>query len=318
MNAYLIITWRQSKSAKLSVVTHKTFGTYQQSLLQLNLAVLLFGFTGLFGKWLTLSPLVIVFGRVSFAFVGVALLMLVSRRHVRLQRRRDFGSMLLMSALLAAHWIAFFASIQVSNVAICLISFSTAPVLIALLEPLFFPAESLKFKNVLTAIVVTVGVAVATPSWNLDNSVTQGILWGLASGLALAFLTLLNRQQVALYSPFVITFYQMGLVAVLLLPAVWIIRPKVTPHDLSLLAWLGLVFTGIAQLLFLRGMREVSARLASIISSGMEVIYGLILAALILHEIPHARTLIGGAIILSATIYAMNAQRASATPVVAT
>ena len=292
-------------------------GAYKKSLLQLNLAVLLFGFTGLFGKWLTLAPLVIVFGRVSFAFVGVALLMFFSRRSVRLKRRHDFGPMLLMSALLAAHWIAFFASIQVSNVAICLISFSTAPVLIALLEPLFFPTESLKIRNVLVAIVVTFGVAVATPSWNLDNSVTQGILWGLASGLALAFLTLLNRQQVAHYSPFVITFYQMGIVTLLLLPAVWMIRPQVTPHDLTLLAWLGVVFTGAAQLLFLRGMREVSARLASIISSGMEVIYGLILAAIILHEIPSARTLIGGAIILGATIYAMNTHREKAAPVVA-
>ncbi len=300
---------------KLRRVTPHVSGAYKQSLLQLNLAVLLFGFTALFGKWLSLAPLVIVFGRVSFAFVGVALLMFFSRRSVRLKRRRDFGPMLLMSALLAAHWIAFFASIQVSNVAICLISFSTAPVLIALLEPLFFPAESLKASNVLVAVVVTVGVAVATPSWNLDNSVTQGILWGLVSGLALAFLTLLNRQQVAHYSPFVITFYQMGIVALLLFPVVWIIHPKVTSHDLTLLAWLGIVFTGVAQLLFLRGMREVSARLASIISSGMEVIYGLILAALILHEIPSARTLIGGAIILGATLYAMNSHRESAAPI---
>ena len=295
----------------------RAFGAYRQSLLQLNLAVLLFGFTGLFGKWLTLSPLVIVFGRVSFAFVGVSLLMFFSRRRVKLKRRRDVGPMLLMSALLAAHWIAFFASIQVSNVAICLISFSTAPILIALLEPLFFPAESLRARNVFVAIVVTVGVAVATPSWSLDNSATQGILWGLVSGLALAFLTLLNRQQVAHYSPFVITFYQMGLVAVLLFPAVWLSRPQITPRDLELLACLGIIFTGAAQLLFLRGLRGVSARLASIVSSGMEVIYGLILAAIILHEIPRARTLIGGAIILGATLYAMNSQRENAAAVVA-
>ena len=290
---------------------------YKRSLLQLNLAVLLFGFTALFGKWLALSPLVIVFGRVAFAFVGVALLMIFSRRSVKLKRRRDFGPMLLLGILLAAHWITFFASIQVSSVAICLISFSTAPVLIALLEPLFFPAESLRARNVLVAIVVTVGVAVATPSWSLNNAVTQGVLWGLASGLALAFLTLLNRQQVAHYSPFVITFYQMGIVAVLLLPSVWLLHPVVTPRDLGLLALLGIVFTGVAQLLFLRGLRGVSARLASIISSGMEVIYGLVLAALILHEIPGARTLVGGAIILGATLYAMNTHRESAAPVVA-
>ena len=298
-------------------MTSRFPGDYKHSLLQLNLAVFLFGFTGLFGKWLSLAPLVIVFGRVSLAFAAISLLMIFSRQSIRLRRRRDFGPLLLMGILLAAHWITFFASIQVSSVAICLISFSTAPVLIALLEPLFFPAESLRARNVLVAIVVTVGVAVATPSWSLDNTVTQGILWGLASGLALAFLTLLNRHQVAHYSPFVITFYQMGIVAVLLLPSTWLIHPIVTPRDLGLLALLGIVFTGAAQLLFLRGMRGVSARLASIISSGMEVIYGLILAALILHEIPGARTLIGGAIILSATLYAMNTHRESAAPVVA-
>ena len=293
-------------------VIFRDAGATKHSLLQLNFAVFLFGFTALFGKWLSLMPLVIVFGRVSFAFAAVALSMLFTRRSVRLKSRRDGASLLLTGALLAAHWIAFFASIQVSNVAICLISFSTAPVLIALLEPLFFSSETLQFRSVLTAIAVTIGVAIATPSWSLDNSVTQGILWGLASGLALAFLTLLNRQQVARYSPFVITFYQMGVVAVLLLPAVWLLRPAVTPHDVALLAMLGIVFTGAAQLLFLLGMRGVSARLASVISSGMEVIYGLILAAIILGEIPGARTLIGGAIILSATIYAMSSHRVDA------
>ena len=304
-------------SAKLGAVTNQFSSATKHSLLQLNLAVFLFGFTGLFGKWLTLAPLIIVFGRVAFAFVAISLLMIFSRRRVRLRQRRDFGPLLLLGILLAAHWVTFFASIQASSVAICLISFSTAPVLIALMEPLFFSSESFKISNVLVAVVVTIGVAVATPSWSLDNAVTQGILWGLASGLALAFLTLLNRQQVAHYSPFIITFYQMGIVAVLLLPSVWLLHPIVTPHDLTLLAWLGIVFTGAAQLLFLRGLRGVSAPLASIISSGMEVIYGLILAALILHEIPGARTLIGGAIILGATLYAMNSHRESATPVVA-
>ena len=249
-------------------MTNQFSSVYKYSLLQLNLAVLLFGFTGLFGKWLSLPPLVIVFGRVSLAFAGISLLMICSRQSIRLKRRRDFGPLLLMGMLLAAHWIAFFASIQVSSVAICLISFSTAPVLIALLEPLFFTNESLKISSVVVALAVTVGVAVATPSWNLDNSVTQGILWGLASGLALAFLTLLNRHQVAHYSPLVITFYQMGIVAVLLFPSVWLLHPVVTPRDLGLLALLGIVFTGAAQLLFLLAMRGVSARLASVVSFG--------------------------------------------------
>ena len=296
----------------LSRTLKPSAGAHPHSLLQLNLAVFLFGFTALFGKWLALAPLVIVFGRVVFAFVAIALLMLATRQSVRLGRRRDYGALLLTGALLAAHWIAFFASIQVSNVAICLISFSTAPVLIALMEPLFFTDQPFKWSNVFIAVIVTAGVAIATPSWDLDNSVTQGILWGLGSGLALAFLTLLNRHQVGQHSPMVITFYQMAVVAVLLLPVILVTRPVVTPRDLTLLATLGIVFTGVAQLLFLGAMRGVTARLASVVSSGMEVIYGILLAAIILGEIPAARTLVGGAIILSATIYAMQRHRVDA------
>lgn len=283
---------------------------FKHSLLQLNVAVFLFGFTGLFGKWLSLAPLVIVFGRVSLAFVGVLLLMLFSGQSIRLKSRRDLGPLLLTSVLLALHWITFFASIQVSSVAICLISFSTAPVLIALLEPLFFAQEHLKASSVIVALAVTAGVAIATPSWHIDNTTTQGVLWGLSSGLFLAFLTLLNRRQINNNSPLVITLYQMGMVSLLLFPLVLTLHPLVTAHDFALLALLGIVFTGAAQLLFLLSLRGVPARLAGVVSSGMEVIYGVVLAASILHEVPGPRTLLGGAIIVTATLYAMQKHRA--------
>lgn len=284
----------------------------KHSLLQLNLAVFLFGFTGLFGKWLTLSPLIIVFGRVSLAFVAVLGLMLASGQSIRLQNRRDWGPLLLTSALLALHWITFFASVQVSSVAICLISFSTAPLLIALMEPWFFPGEALKSSSVLIAMAVTAGIAIATPAWRIDNTATQGILWGLASGLFLAFLTLLNRRQISTYSPHIITLYQMGIVALLLLPIVLLLRPVISARDFGLLSLLGVVFTGGAQLLFLVSLRGVTARVAGVVSSGMEVVYGVILAALILHETPGLRTLLGGAIILAATLYAMQQHRSAA------
>lgn len=282
-----------------------------QSLVQLNLAVVLFGFTGLFGKWLTLPPLVIVFGRVVFAFCALLLLLPFTGQSLRLKRRADFGPLLLLGVFLTAHWIAFFASVQVSSVAVCLVSFSIAPVLIALMEPLFFKGERLTFGSVLLALVVMVGVAIATPAWHLDNTTTQGVLWGVASGVALSFMTLLNRHQVNHYPTMVITTYQMGIVAVLLLPVVLVLHPRVTPHDIGLLAWLGILFTGVAQLLFVQSMRGVSARLASVVSSGMEVVYGIALAAVFLHETPATRTLIGGAIIIAATLYAMSQHRAN-------
>lgn len=271
---------------------------HNQSLLQLHLSIVLFGFTGLFGKWLTLPAMVIVFGRVTFAFVALLVLLRLSGQNFRLKDKSDYRTLMLPGMLLAFHWVAFFQSIQVSTVAIGLISLSTFPLFTTLLEPLFFREERLSPAIILLALLVIIGVAVATPTLHLDNGATQGILWGIAAGLSYALLTLCNRRQVGRYSSLVITFYQQGMVLLLLLPAMFVLRPTITPHDLGLLALLGIIFTGLAQILFIQSMRHVTASLASVLVAGLEVVYGVLLAALLLNEIPTLRTIIGGTIIL--------------------
>ncbi|RYG73552.1 DMT family transporter [bacterium] len=279
--------------------------SHQLNLLQLNISVFLFGFTGLFGKWLSVHPLVIVFGRVTFGFLALLLWAVLSKQVVTLKSRRHFGTLLLLALLFIVHWGTFFASIQVSSVAVCLISFSTAPITTVLFEPLFFAQQKLKSKDVWVALVVTMGVAIATPSLSVGNAVTQGILLGIISGLAIALVTLLNRSIVPHYPAFVIIFYQLGLMAALLLPLMLVMRPAVTAHDIGLLAVLGILFTAGAQMLFVQSLQSVPARLASLVNTGMEVVYGVTLAALLVPEIPSWRTLLGGAVIISATLYAI-------------
>jgi drug/metabolite transporter (DMT)-like permease len=53
--------------------------------------------------------------------------------------------------------------------------------------------------------------------------------------------------------------------------------------------------------LFIEAMRRQTAQTASIISS-LEPVYGMALAFLFLHEVPAPRTLLGGAVILTAVI----------------
>jgi drug/metabolite transporter (DMT)-like permease len=277
----------------------------QLHLLQLNFAVFLFGFTGLFGKWLSLHPLVIVFGRVAFAFIALLLWQVVAKQDVRLKSKRHFGTILMMALLFIVHWGTFFASIQVSSVAICLISFSTAPIFTVLMEPLFFAGQRLKMVDVLVAVVVTLGVGIATPSWHVGDAATQGVLLGMVSGLAIALVTLLNRSIVPHYPALVIIFYQCGLMTVILLPLMLFMRPIVTPRDVGLLALLGVLFTAFTQMLFVQSMRSVPARLAALVNTGMEVVYGIALAALLVPEIPSARTILGGVIIIGATMYAI-------------
>src|SRR5512143_446573 len=108
-----------------------------RSLAEIHLAVFLFGFPGLFAKWLAWPPALIVFGRVLFACLALAAVMALGRRAAfRVSGRRDAFLLALCGLILAAHWPMFFKSIQVSSVAVGLLSYASFPVFTAFLEPL--------------------------------------------------------------------------------------------------------------------------------------------------------------------------------------
>ncbi|MEQ9570407.1 MAG: EamA family transporter, partial [Longimicrobiales bacterium] len=112
-------------------------------LLSVHLAVLLFGAAGLFGKLLALPPTVIVLGRVVFASAALGAV-LAARGRRGTDRRAGGGGpvwgLAALGLLLAVHWVTFFHAIQVSSVAVGLLTFATFPVFAALLEPLL-PGE---------------------------------------------------------------------------------------------------------------------------------------------------------------------------------
>gem|GEM_PF-5025025 len=63
-----------------------------KSLLEVHSAVLFFGLAGLFGKWLSISPLTIVFGRVFFASAVLALFLWFSKQNFKISPARNYAS----------------------------------------------------------------------------------------------------------------------------------------------------------------------------------------------------------------------------------
>ena len=72
---------------------------------------------------------------------------------------------------------------------------------------------------------------------------------------------------------------------------------------MALLVVLGVVCTALAHTLFIRSLRVLSAHTASIVAT-LEPVYGIALAFLLLGEMPSARTLAGGALIVGAALLA--------------
>ena len=271
-------------------------------LFEIHVAVLFFGLAGLFGKLVDQPPAVIVFGRVFFAMAFLLPVLWYRKQSLRLDRGTDYLALLLQGLILAVHWGTFFKAIQVSTVAVGLITFSTFPIFVTFLEPLFF-REKLRPADVILALVTFMGVLLVVPAFNLDNTTTQGALWGITSGLTFALLSILNRKYAKAYSSLVVAFYQDAAAAVVLLPFLFMPAPVMTLKDVLLLALLGIVFTGIAHSLFIKGLAYVKAQTASIIAS-LEPVYGILAAALFLGAIPALREISGGVIILGTAMYA--------------
>jgi len=278
---------------------------------EVHAAAALFGLAGLFGRWLLMSPFIIVLGRVSFASLALGGILLLRRRRpsVRTERGRDIPLFALLGLLLAAHWVSFFRSIQVSSVAVGLLSYSTFPLFTAILEPLI-NREPWGKRHFLLSPGCLTGVLVIIPRFDTAQPVVQGVGWGVLAGLLFAVLTVVNRRLVSRHSALTIAFFQDLSAAVFLLPIFFIIDPSLTRRDILLLAVLGVACTALSHTLFIRGLKTVSARTASIISA-LEPVYGAALALLLLGEIPAARTVAGGALIVGSSVWASLAERRS-------
>jgi len=278
----------------------------QLGLVQIHFAVFLFGFAGLFGKFIDADPATITFGRTLFAGIAILVGLILSKTNLSIQSRRDLFTLILSGLVLAVHWFSFFKAIQVSSVAVGLLSFSTFPLFVTFLEPYFFN-EELKRSDVTVAVIVVIGLVLVIPSFDFSNNVTQGVIWGIFSGLTFACLSLLNRLHVVRYQPLAVAFYQHAFATAINLPAVVLSNGLLSSQDILLLLILGIICTALAQWLFIGSLKHIKAQLASVIA-GLEPVYGIVFAFLLLNEVPTTRTIIGGFIILSAVYMAMSKQ----------
>ena len=130
---------------------------HHRSLLAIHSAVLLFGLAGLFGKMVGAPAAVIVLGRTVFAALALGLMLVLRGRITTPKRLKEWCIFVFLGALLAAHWTAFFHSIQISTVAVGLVTFSSFPLFVTLLEPYFFK-EPLRPFDLLTALLIVVGL----------------------------------------------------------------------------------------------------------------------------------------------------------------
>ena len=157
----------------------------RKGFVQLHLSVMLAGFTGLFGRLITLNEVDIVWYRMLFA----SAILLVFTGLPRIGWRK-FLQLCGCGALLGFHWILFYGSIKASNVSIGVICFSLIGFFTAIFEPLIFKRR-FSWLELLFSLITVAGVFCI---FSFDARYRYGIMIGVVSSAVCALYAICNKK----------------------------------------------------------------------------------------------------------------------------
>ncbi|MGF7454161.1 DMT family transporter [Pasteurella bettyae] len=269
---------------------------YNLALFKVHCTAVLFGLTGVLGAIIQSSSEVLVFGRVLIAFVALSLFLLVKSQRIIKLSTKDMLIQVILGTMLISHWITFYIAIKVGGVAVGTLGFASFPAFVALFEVLILK-ESIKRREIILLMAITLGLALITPKYEFSNQATQGLLWGIFSGAIYGALAIFNRYNAEKLSGTQASWWQYLAGALVLTPYCLTELPKVTAIDWFWIGCLGLLCTSLAYTIFISSLNIIKARTAAMIIS-LEPVYAILIAWLWLDQVPTIRMIIGGLIIL--------------------
>lgn len=252
--------------------------------LQMHLCVLLWGFTAILGKLISLEALSLVWWRMSLVTL-MLLCVPVVWRGLRILPWRLWLAFGGVGAIVAAHWVTFYAAIKLANASVAATCMALCPVFLAFLEP-FIARRRFSMSEVLLGVAVIPGVALVVGG--IGTEMRLGLSVGVLSALLASTFGALNKRLVEKASPLAVTFVELGTGALLITA----IAPFATSgpafpipdaRDAALLMILAAGCTLIPFALSLTALRHLSAFGAQIIVN-LEPVYAVILAVPLLSE----------------------------------
>jgi drug/metabolite transporter (DMT)-like permease len=267
-----------------------TDSSTRRAWLYIHLCVLLWGATAILGKLISLPALPLVWWRM---LIVVVLLALVPRvwRGVRAMRVRQRWAYVGIGALVALHWLTFYAAIKLSNASVGATCMALGTVFIALIEPML-TGRRISLRELGLGLSVLPGVALV--AGGVPAGMLAGIAVGTLSALLVAIFGSLNKSLGTSADPLAVTAIEMAggvLTLTLVAPLSGLLSPAFGGNPFALpdardalyLLALAVFCTLVPFALFLIALRQVSA-FAGQLSVNLEPVYAIALAVLLLGE----------------------------------
>ena len=253
--------------------------------LQIHFCVVLWGFTAILGKLITLPALPLVWWRMLLV---TAALLLMPRvwRGLRAMRPRLRWAYAGIGVLVALHWLSFYAAIKLSNASVGATCIALGPVFLAFIEP-WIAKRRFDPRELIIGIVVVPGVAMVVGG--VPHDMRLGIAVGVLSALFVALFGSLNKRLVEHGDALTVTCIELG-TGTLFLTALAPLLPHsgaafVLPgmHDTWLLLALAFGCTLLPFTLALVALRHMSAFGTQMVTN-LEPVYAIVLAIVLLGE----------------------------------
>jgi len=267
-------------------------------------AAIIWGSNGVIVNSVSYDAQTIAFFRVLFASLTLLPVVLLTRKPEVISVARSRGSwkvMLSLGSLLALGWTLLFQSMKLIAIANAVLLNYTAPIFATLLVPLFLK-EKLEKSTLLALAISVAGILLISFQQGLRISADQnqmGIVLGLLAGLAYAGFIILSKKALSSFSSQAVAFYSYSVASVFLLP--FVIGKDFSPDltSLALLLVIGIVNTGFAVTLYLKGLSMIKAQKAVVLTY-LEPASAVVFGFLFLAQTPTPLMIVGGALILIA------------------
>jgi len=284
--------------------------------LHIHFIVLIWGFTSILGKLITIGSEELVFWRVLITSIALFGIVKLKKQDLSLNPRQ----MLWITAsgiLIAIHWILFFEAIKISNISTCLAGVSTCALWTSLIEP-FVVKRKFSWIEMVLGLAVIVGLGII---FYADFSRGTGLAVAIVSALFSALFSVCNALFIRKHVARVITLYQM--IGAVLSIGFWLlltyslrgqnlsdILPSTAPNAIipytNDWVWLLVLALGCTVYPYVNAvdlMRKFTAFAMNLVIN-LEPIYGIVLALLIFGETEQmSTTFYFGTLVILAAVF---------------
>jgi len=262
--------------------------------------VIILGFTGVLGKLISLETIHLVWYRMGFSFLSLALFLFFNKQPFTVSKQ-DFFGILGVGTLVTLHWLCFFESIKISTISVAVVCLSTSSLFSALIEPIFFKRKLLAYEVIMGVIVILALAFVM----GTETMYLWGYIYGITSALLGTLFTLFNAKYIKKVGAAQITMIEM-LAGVIIISCLLLFQQdftvftsSISTTDFYYLIILAVLCTSMVFVWMTEIMRYITPY-SLIMAINLEPIYSIILALLIFgnNELMSSSFYIGSSVII--------------------